>query len=135
VADASGGTKAIWFNQAWLLERLRPGTRLLLSGKLDRATFKVSAHEIIGADGLREQGIHTVGLVPVHSVTDGLSADRVREWVWSSAGFSRDAIEALPRGRAARGAARTRWRADPGLDRVAAFRADGGPAPSVRRDR
>ncbi len=96
VADASGATKAIWFNQAWLLERLRPGTRLLLSGKLDRSAFKVSAHEIIGSDDVTEHGVHTVGLVPVHSVTDGLSADRVREWVWSSAGLARDAIEPLP---------------------------------------
>ncbi|HYH61832.1 MAG TPA: hypothetical protein VD766_08190, partial [Solirubrobacterales bacterium] len=70
VFDGSGGTKAIWFNQAWLIERLRPGTRLLLSGKLDRSAFKVSAHEIIGSDDVREHGIHTVGLVPVHSVTD-----------------------------------------------------------------
>ncbi|HYH61902.1 MAG TPA: ATP-dependent DNA helicase RecG, partial [Solirubrobacterales bacterium] len=96
VADGSGLTKAIWFNQAWLIERLRPGTRLLLSGKLDRSAFKVSAHEIIGADGVRERGIHTVGLVPVHSVTDGLSADRVREWVWSASGLGRDSIEPLP---------------------------------------
>jgi ATP-dependent DNA helicase RecG len=96
VADTSGATKAIWFNQAWLLERLRPGTRLLLSGKLDRSAFKVSAHEIIGSDGVRDKGIHTVGLVPVHSVTDGLSADRVREWVWAAAGLGREAIEPLP---------------------------------------
>ena len=32
VADPSGPLKAIWFNQAWLAERLKPGTRLLLSG-------------------------------------------------------------------------------------------------------
>jgi len=96
VADTSGATKAIWFNQAWLLERLRPGTRLLLSGKLDRSAFKVSAHEIVGSDDVRDHGVHTVGLVPVHSVTDGLSADRVREWIWSSAGLVRDAIEPLP---------------------------------------
>jgi ATP-dependent DNA helicase RecG len=96
VADASGTINAIWFNQAWLLERLRPGTELLLSGKLDRSAFKVSAHEIVGSDGVKEQGLHTVGLVPVHSVTDGLSADRVREWVWNSVGYGRDAIEALP---------------------------------------
>ncbi len=96
VADASGATKAVWFNQAWLVERLRPGTRLLLSGKLDRSGFRVSAHEIIGVEGVRDHGIHTVGLVPVHSVTDGLSADRVREWVWQSSGLARDAIEPLP---------------------------------------
>jgi ATP-dependent DNA helicase RecG len=96
VADVSGSTKAVWFNQAWLLERLRPGTKLLLSGKLDRSGFRVSAHEVIGGEGVREHGLHTVGLVPVHSVTDGLSADRVREWVWSCAGMARDTIEALP---------------------------------------
>ena len=78
------------------MERLRPGTKLLLSGKLDRSGFRVSAHEVIGADGVRERGIHTVGLVPVHSVTDGLSADRVREWIWSCSGLGRDAIEPLP---------------------------------------
>ena len=37
VADASGAGKAVWFNQAWLAERLREGTRMLLYGKLDRS--------------------------------------------------------------------------------------------------
>ena len=36
VADESGAIKAVWFNQAWLAERLRPGARLLLNGRLDR---------------------------------------------------------------------------------------------------
>ena len=96
MADQSGATKAVWFNQAWLAERLRPGTRLLLSGKLDRSGFRVSAHELLHGDGLAGHGLHTVGLVPVHSVTDGLSADRVREWAWRSRALARDAIEALP---------------------------------------
>ena len=50
-ADASGPLKAVWFNQAYLAERLRPGTRLLLNGKLDRAGFRVSAHEVVSAGG------------------------------------------------------------------------------------
>ncbi len=96
VADGSGATKAVWFNQAWLVERLRPGTRVLLSGKLDRSGFRVSAHELIHGDTLAGEGLHTVGLVPVHSVTDGLSADRVREWVWQAGERARDAVEPLP---------------------------------------
>ena len=96
VADPSGTTKAVWFNQAWLAEKLRPGTKVLLSGKLDRSGFRVSAHELIHGDTLEGHGLHTVGLVPVHSVTDGLSAERVREWVWSARGLARDAVEALP---------------------------------------
>jgi ATP-dependent DNA helicase RecG len=96
VADGSGATKAVWFNQAWLAERLRPGTRVLLSGKLDRSGFRVSAHELLEGDRVAGHGLHTVGLVPVHSVTDGLSAERVREWVWRSRNLARDAVEALP---------------------------------------
>ena len=34
VADDSGPAKAVWFNQPWLTDRLREGTRLLLYGKL-----------------------------------------------------------------------------------------------------
>jgi ATP-dependent DNA helicase RecG len=96
VADPSGATKAVWFNQAWLVERLRPGTRVLLSGKLDRSGFRVSAHELLQGDSVEGHGLHTVGLVPVHSVTDGLSADRVREWVWQAGGLAADVVEALP---------------------------------------
>ena len=98
VADDSGVAKAVWFNQAYLVERLRPGARLLLSGKLEGAGFKVSAHELIAKDSTAGHGIHTVGLVPVHSVTDGLSAERVREWVWAAHAVSHDALEPLPAG-------------------------------------
>ena len=49
VADESGPAKAVWFNQAWLAERLGAGTRLLLYGKLDRSGFRVEAHEFLPA--------------------------------------------------------------------------------------
>src|SRR5881397_17563 len=47
VADESGPAKAVWFNQAWLVERLSEGTRLLLYGKLDRSGLRVEAHEFL----------------------------------------------------------------------------------------
>ncbi len=101
VADVSGATKAVWFNQAWLAERLRPGTKLLLNGKLDRGGFRVSAHEIVEA-GSRPAGIHTVGLVPVHDATEGLRAQTIREWAWQSMPLARDRAEPLPGGLRAR---------------------------------
>ncbi len=94
VTDGTGSFKAVWFNQAWLAERLRPGTRMLLSGKLDRSGFRVSAHEIVDKDG--GTGIHTVGIVPVHSTVDGLRAERIREWAHQAIAFARDAREPLP---------------------------------------
>jgi len=95
VTDGSGSFKAVWFNQAWLAERLRPGTRMLLSGRLDRSGFRVSAHEIVG-DGSGGAGIHTTGIVPVHSTVEGLRAERIREWAWQAVANARDAHEPLP---------------------------------------
>jgi ATP-dependent DNA helicase RecG len=94
VADDSGPAKAVWFNQAWLGERLREGTRLLLYGKLERTGLKVEAHEF--ADGSGPTGIHTTGLVPVHPASERLRAQRIREWAWQARPLARHALEALP---------------------------------------
>ncbi|HEY7151610.1 MAG TPA: ATP-dependent DNA helicase RecG [Solirubrobacterales bacterium] len=92
VADESGPAKAVWFNQAWLADRLTEGTRLLLSGKLERGQFRVAEHEFVG-DG---SGIHTTGLVPVHPATEGLTPKRLRDWAWQAMPLARHAIEPLP---------------------------------------
>jgi ATP-dependent DNA helicase RecG len=98
VADASGPMKAVWFNQAYLAERLRPGTRLLLNGKLDRSGFRVATHEIVAGAGpaAAPAGIHTTGIVPVHNATARLSANRLREWAWQAVAIAPHAIEPLP---------------------------------------
>ncbi len=100
-ADASGPVKAVWFNQAYLAERLSPGTRLLLNGKLDRRGFRVTTHEIVAGGGSpsagqREAGLHTTGIVPVHNASRDLSATRLREWAWQAMAVAPDAVEPLP---------------------------------------
>ena len=96
VADDSGPMKAVWFNQAYLAERLHPGTRLLLNGKLDRSGFRVATHEIVAGGTAPGAGLHTTGIVPVHNATRELSAKRLREWAWQAVEHAGDAIEALP---------------------------------------
>jgi ATP-dependent DNA helicase RecG len=95
VADASGQAQALWFNQTWIAERLRPGTRLLLNGRLERGgEFRVSDYEILtGGDA---QGFHTTGLVPVHPASERLSARKLREWMWQALPRALDCSEALP---------------------------------------
>ena len=101
VADASGPMKAVWFNQAWLAEQLREGTHVLLSGKLDRAGFRVEAHEIVrepdASPAGRDQGvgIHTTGIVPVHPATDRLRPNRIRDWAWQAVELAPFAPEPL----------------------------------------
>jgi ATP-dependent DNA helicase RecG len=102
VADSSGPLKAVWFNQAWLVEQLAEGAHVLLSGKLDRSGFRVDAHEVVrepDADPVgRDQGvgIHTIGLVPVHPATERLRPNRIRDWIWQAVGLAPVAAEPLP---------------------------------------
>jgi ATP-dependent DNA helicase RecG len=116
VADETGTLKVAWFNQAWLAERLRPGTRLLLSGRLDGRGFRPDAQEILGAgseagdgaglDPIRDAprsgaggapaGLHTTGIVPVHPAGEGVRVQRLREWTWSALALAPDVIEPLP---------------------------------------
>jgi ATP-dependent DNA helicase RecG len=95
VADRTGQARALWFNQAWLAERLRPGTEVLLNGRLERGgEFRVGEYEILGGGGA--QGFHTTGLVPVHPATERLSARKLREWAWQSLPRALDWPEVLP---------------------------------------
>ncbi len=110
VADESGPAKAVWFNQAWLAERLQEGTRLLLHGKLDRSGFRVDAYEFLPSDaagsggqsapevaaGAAPAGLHTTGIVPVHPATERLRAQRLREWAWQVLPLAGHALEPLP---------------------------------------
>ena len=95
VADESGPMKAVWFNQAWLAEKLQPGTRVLMHGRFERSGLKVEAYEIADGDG-EPGGIHTTGIVPVHPATDKLKPQRLREWVAQALAWAGDAIEPLP---------------------------------------
>ena len=50
VFDETGKMRATFFNQPWLAQRYKPGTRLMLHGKAtDRGTFNV-AHHALGKD-------------------------------------------------------------------------------------
>ena len=108
VGDATGRVTATWFNRAWLADKLTPGTRLLLRGKLERRGFNVAEHELLGDEGGSgggpPAGIHTTGLVPVHPASERLRPQKLREWLWQALPLARHAIEPLPSGlRAATG--------------------------------
>jgi ATP-dependent DNA helicase RecG len=96
VADASGPMKAVWFNQHWVAEKLKQGAPVLLSGKLDRSGFRVSAHELAGDAAEGGRPLHTLGIVPVHPASDRLKPQRIREWAWQASALCREAIEPLP---------------------------------------
>ena len=95
VSDRSGKVKAVWFNRAWLADRLQPGTRLLLHGKLEKRGFNVSEHEFLDGAG-DSAGLHTTGIVPVHPASERIRPQKLREWIWQAAPLARHAVEPVP---------------------------------------
>ena len=93
VRDPSDQAKAVWFNRAWLADRLQPGTRLLLHGKFEKRGINVSEHEFLDSS---EAGLHTTGIVPVHPASEQLRPQRIREWVWQAIPQARHAVEPVP---------------------------------------
>ena len=81
VRDESGSrVTAVWFNQAYLLDQLKPGTRLLVHGRLEGTgygppTFRVDRHERDDEGA----GLHTVGLVPLYPASETVSTAKLRD--------------------------------------------------------
>jgi len=85
IVDETGGVRAMWFNQAYLLKTLKPGTKANFAGKiieskgdvyLSNPVYEVtSSHGISGSiSGPR----HTAGLIPVYPETRGITSKFLR---------------------------------------------------------
>jgi ATP-dependent DNA helicase RecG len=93
VFDDSGPMVAVWFNQPWIARQLGEGAGVVLHGKLRRrGEFWVTEHEPFG-DGL---AVRSVGLVPVHPATEGISAAKLRELMWEARPRMMETVEPLP---------------------------------------
>ncbi len=77
IADGTGTIEATWFNQQFLVQRLRPGRQIVLSGKVDQYLGRLVLQ---GPEWepLEKELIHTGRLVPVYPLTRGLSARWLR---------------------------------------------------------
>jgi ATP-dependent DNA helicase RecG len=74
VRDESGELTAIWFNQVWLADRLRPGLRVRLRGSLERGELVVRDYDLQGGDALSR-------IAPVYRASEAVSSKRVRDLI------------------------------------------------------
>ena len=79
IEDNTGTIKAVWFNQPYLTENLKPGTKASFAGKVKESGRDIflsnpAYEKIDSASNL----IHTQGLVPVYPETEGLSSRWIR---------------------------------------------------------
>jgi hypothetical protein len=86
LTDGTATIEVTWFNQQWLLAKLKPGVQIVLSGKVEqylgRLTFNSPEWE-----ELDKEMIHTGRLVPVYPLTKGVSARWLRNRIKSAVDY------------------------------------------------
>ncbi|MGZ4387302.1 MAG: ATP-dependent DNA helicase RecG [Gaiellaceae bacterium] len=89
VSDGSGEVLAVWFNQIWLVDRLKPGTRVRLRGQLRRGSFAVRAFDLGEVSS-------TADFAPVYPASEEVSAKRLRVLVQRALPLARHVLDPLP---------------------------------------
>jgi ATP-dependent DNA helicase RecG len=98
VGDESGHISCIWFNQPYLDKYLKPGTRLVLFGRVDLYKNKTQMispeYEVIDPE---EISLNMNRIVPVYSLTKGISQRFLRKIIFAClAGYSQYLSDVLP---------------------------------------
>ena len=89
VADETGEITAVWFNQAWLADRLVPGMRVRLRGSLRGREFAVRSYDLNGVSS-------TADFAPVYPATEEVTVKKLREVVGGALEYARDVVDPLP---------------------------------------
>ena len=101
LVDASGVLMCAFFKQPWLAEQIHRGDTLAVSGKVTFAYgFKQMTpqfHEVVAKEGEASVGSATFArMLPVHGVTEGLSAAWMRRIASAAVADYADACDYLP---------------------------------------
>jgi ATP-dependent DNA helicase RecG len=91
VSDATGVMKATFFNQPWLKDQYRPGTRLMLAGKYQGASrFRVNTHA-------RTDAVASAGdAASQYPATKGITSTQILAAVVEHRAAIADVVEPLP---------------------------------------
>lgn len=85
VSDESGSMKAVWFNQPYLKRSMPRGTRVILSGEVsDRSGPQMNSPDFEILAGEKQDFVHTLGIVPVYPLTQGVGQKQLRRLLRAS---------------------------------------------------
>ncbi|MEK7579660.1 MAG: ATP-dependent DNA helicase RecG [Patescibacteria group bacterium] len=82
IEDETGRVKAVWYNQPFLVNTIKPGKLFSLSGKVKSDKYGMylqnPAYEMVKSE-IRDDNLkHTAGLIPVYPETEGLTSRYLR---------------------------------------------------------
>ena len=97
LADRHGGRAAgIWFNQAWLADRLTPGTHLLVHGELTPGRGCRASRSSGTSSPTTSAGAKTRGLVPLYAASQEVSTLKLLELTGAALAVARFFPDPLP---------------------------------------
>ncbi|MCA9969508.1 MAG: ATP-dependent DNA helicase RecG, partial [Anaerolineales bacterium] len=83
ISDGTATIQATWFNQPWLVDKLKSGMQIVLSGKVDqylgRPVMPSPEWEELEIEPLRTRRI-----VPVYPLTEGLNSNKMRDLMFQA---------------------------------------------------
>jgi ATP-dependent DNA helicase RecG len=95
LVDGTDVVSAVWFNQGFLVNQLRTGTELLVSGKVESTRtglgFRNPRFERVGPEQR-----HVGRLAPVYAETEGVSSARLRGYIEPLLGLADSLPDRLP---------------------------------------
>lgn len=83
--DGTGRLEATWFNQPYMRDRFEDGQKILVFGKVEfYRSWKIAnpEYEILGDEA--EDSIHTGRIVPIYTLTEGISQRVLRSLLYSA---------------------------------------------------
>jgi ATP-dependent DNA helicase RecG len=89
IEDDSGHIDAVWFNQEWLVDRLRPGTHVRLRGQRRRNEFVVKSYDL-------GEATQTADYAPVYPASEDVTTKRLRAFVDAALPTAGDFPDLLP---------------------------------------
>ena len=89
IADETGEVTAVWFNQVWLAEKLKPGTHVRLRGQLRRNEFTVRSYDLNGASA-------TADFAPVYPASEEVTVKKLRDLAGKALEHARDLPDFVP---------------------------------------
>ncbi len=101
IEDETGKVKAVWYNQPFLVNSIKPGKLVSLSGKvkLDKygTYLQNPAYEMLKSPEVINSNLrHTAGLIPVYPETEGLTSRYLRFLIKPLLKFADQVPEFLP---------------------------------------
>lgn len=96
LSDETGSIRVVWFNQPFITQLMHPGDKVYLSGTVKRDMLGPQLVSPAYEKVSEEESTHTARLVPMYSLTEGLTQKLIRSLVKQILPLAKSIDEWLP---------------------------------------